>query len=158
MQTSRAYSSNEDTIRMDPDLIGTCVLPGKQERLTDRITICIIHHKETGATQMPGWLPRILNSIHELAVKREVRFTLKALREVAGLGLGLDPMDVCDVLAHLSSEDSAGRLRSELTGEWLYIFKPQIASTVLYVKLILRSGCLIMSFHEDESHDDDAHA
>ncbi len=50
---------------MDPDRIGACVLPGKQERLTGRITICIIHHKEIGATQMPGWLPRILIRIHE---------------------------------------------------------------------------------------------
>jgi hypothetical protein len=107
---------------------------------------------------MPAWLPRILIRIHALAGKREVRFTLKALREVAALGLGLDPMDVCDVLAHLNREDSAGRLRSASTGEWLYIFKPHVASTVLYVKLILRSGCLIVSFHEDEGDENDTTA
>jgi len=106
---------------------------------------------------MPSWLPRTLSHIHELAVRREVRFTLKALRELAALGLGLDPIDACDVLARLNREDSAGRVRSELTGEWLYVFKPRVASTVLYVKLILRGGCLIVSFHEDEG-DDDAYA
>ena len=105
---------------------------------------------------MPGWLPRVLIRIHAFAVKREVRFTLKALREVAALGLGLDPMDVCDVLARLRSGDSAGRVRSTSTGEWLYVFTPRVASTTLYVKLLLRSGCLIVSFHEDEWGEDDA--
>ena len=107
---------------------------------------------------MAGWLPRILIHIHEFAVRREVRFTLKARREMAALGFGLDPVDVCDVLAHLTREDSVGRLRSESTGDWLYIFKPHIASTILYVKLILRNGCLIVSFHEDEGGEDDTNA
>jgi len=105
---------------------------------------------------MPGWLPTVLNSIHEFAAKREVRFTLKALREVAALGLGLDPIDACDILEHLGSADSAGRVRSASTGEWLYVFTPRVASTVLYVKLLLRSGCLIVSFHEDEGNENDA--
>jgi hypothetical protein len=30
---------------------------------------------------MPDWLPGVLIRIHEFAVKREVRFTLKALRD-----------------------------------------------------------------------------
>lgn len=126
--------------------------------MTGGITICIIHPKAIWATPMPGWLPRILIRVHALAAKREVRFTLKALREMAALGLGLDPTDVCDVLAHLKREDSAGRVRAVSTGEWLYIFKPHVASTVLYIKLILRSGCLIVSFHEDEGDDNDATA
>jgi hypothetical protein len=105
---------------------------------------------------MPGWLPRVLIRIHDCAEKRQVRFTLKAQREVAALGLGLDPLDVCDVLAHLRSADSAGRVRSTLTSEWLYIFTPRVVSTVLYVKLLLRSGCLIVSFHEDKWGEGDA--
>lgn len=32
----------------------------------------------------------------------------------------------------------------------LYLFKPQLAGTVLYVKLVLRNGCVVVSFHEDE--------
>jgi hypothetical protein len=105
---------------------------------------------------MPTWLPKILIRIHEFAVTRQVRFTLKALREVAELGLGLDPTDVCDILTRLTQTDSAGRFRSTLTGEWLYLFRPHVASTVLYIKVVLRSTCVIVSFHENEDTNDDA--
>jgi len=73
------------------------------------------------------------------------------------LELGLDEQDACDVLANLSAEDSTGRLESAVTGEWIYLFKPVLAGTVLYVKLILRSDCIVVSFHEDEggSHEQD---
>ena len=64
--------------------------------------------------------------------------------------LGLDEEDACDILAKLAVEDSAGRLASAATGEWMYLFKPELAGTVLYVKLILRSNCVVVSFHEDE--------
>ena len=50
----------------------------------------------------------------------------------------------------LRAEDSAGRLRVGATGEWMYLFKPQLAGTVLYVKLIVRNDCVVVSFHEDE--------
>ena len=103
---------------------------------------------------MPGWLPRILRRIHEFAKQRRVRITLKAQRESAALGL--DPTDVCDILGQLTRNDSAGRFRSTSTNEWLYIFKPRITGMVLYVKLVLRSDCLIVSCHEDEGIDDDA--
>jgi len=105
---------------------------------------------------MPGWLPRVLIRIRKYAERGEVRFTLKALQEVAALGLGLDAMDVCDILARLRGADSAGRVRSTSTGEWLYIFTPRIVSTVLYVKLLLRGNCVVVSFHENEWGGDDA--
>lgn len=40
----------------------------------------------------------------------------------------------------------------------MYLFNPPLARTVLYVKLILRSDCVVVSFHEDEggSHEEDA--
>lgn len=38
-------------------------------------------------------------------------------RELAGLGFGLDQEDACDVLEKLTAEDSAGRLKSDPTGE-----------------------------------------
>ena len=50
--------------------------------------------------------------------------------------------------------DSAGRIRSSVSGEWLYVFKPTIAETVLYVKVVLRSDCVVASFHRDESDDE----
>jgi hypothetical protein len=57
-----------------------------------------------------------------------VRLTLKAARELAAIGAGLDIQDACDVLAALTAEDSVGRLESEHTGEWMYVFKPSVAA------------------------------
>ena len=47
---------------------------------------------------------------------------------------------------------------SATTNEWMYLFKPQVSETILYVKLILRKNCVVVSFHEDEdgSDEDDA--
>ncbi|SRR6266478_2418257 len=107
---------------------------------------------------MPRWLRTVLRRTRELALARKVLFTLKARRELASLQFGLDEQDACDVLANLAAEDSAGRLKSPATGEWAYVFKPLLAGTVLYVKLILRNDCVVISFHEDEgkSHEEDA--
>lgn len=63
---------------------------------------------------------------------------MKARRELAALGIGLDEEDACDVLANLTGEDSTSRLASVVTGKWMYVFKPTLAGAVLYVKLILR--------------------
>jgi hypothetical protein len=35
----------------------------------------------------------------------------------------------------------------------MYLFKPQLAGTVCYVKVILRNDCVVISFHEDEVGD-----
>lgn len=102
---------------------------------------------------MPRWLPKVLRRIRALATAQKVRFTLKARRELASLALGLDEENACDVLANLAAEDSAGRLESAATGEWLYLFKPDVAGVVVYVKVILRSDCVVISFHEDEAGD-----
>jgi hypothetical protein len=99
---------------------------------------------------VPRWLPRLLRHIHELASRGRVQFTLKALRELAGLGAGLDVQDACDLLAALTVDDFATRLESEATGEWMYIFKPAVAGTIVYVKLVVRTACVVVSFHEDE--------
>ena len=99
---------------------------------------------------MSRWLPRVLTRVRALAAARRVVLTLKAQRESAGLSLGLDVENACDVLANLTAEDSGGRLQSAATGEWMYLFKPQLAGMVLYVKLILRDDCVVVSFHDDE--------
>ena len=104
---------------------------------------------------MPRWLRTVLTRTRELALARNVFFTLKARHELSDLEIGLDEQDACDVLANLSTEDSAGRLRSPATREWAYVFKPRLAETVLYVKLILRNHCIVVSFHEDEGEDED---
>lgn len=98
---------------------------------------------------MPRWLPRALTRISALAASRQVSFTLKARGELAELGIGLDEEDACELLAALAAQHSMGRQRSSATGEWLYIFKPPLDDKVLYVKLILRSDVIVVSFHED---------
>ena len=104
---------------------------------------------------MARWLSQVLVRVHELAGLRAVRFTLKARRELTHLDLGLDEEDARDVLMGLCAGDSAGRLVSGTTGEWLYVFKPQVAGTLLCVKLVLRAGCVVVSFHEDDGDNDE---
>lgn len=104
---------------------------------------------------MPRWLPRLLRRIHELAGQRRVRFTLKAARELAALSAGLDAQDACDVLASLTADDFAKRFESEHNGEWMYVFKPLVIGTVVYLKVMLRAECLVVSFHEDEGESDE---
>jgi hypothetical protein len=98
---------------------------------------------------VPRWLPRLLRHIQQLAGRSQVRFTLKAVRELAALDAGLDAQDACDVLAALTIDDFAARLQSEATGEWMYVFKPAVAGTVVYLKLVVRTACVVVSFHED---------
>ena len=83
-----------------------------------------------------------------MAASGDVRVTYKAGRE--GLTLGLSPEDVRDVLAGLGVQDAAGRLTSKATGEWMYVFKPAVGKEIIYVKLVVREDCVVVSFHEDE--------
>ena len=101
---------------------------------------------------MASWLTFALKRIRELAVQGRVRFTVKALFEIEELDPELAEEDVCDLLARLESEDFISRFRSRSTGEWMYVFKPIVEETVVYVKLILRLDCILISFHEDEEH------
>ena len=40
-------------------------------------------------------------------------------------------------------------MKSSARGEWMYVFKPALGDKLLYVKIILRSDCVVVSFHED---------
>ena len=102
---------------------------------------------------MPRWLENVLARVRELASAGKVRFTHKALRELADLDLGLDEDDCCVVLKELSAPDSAGRIRSTITGEWMYVFTPTVTGTRLYLKLLLRGNCVIISLHEEGDED-----
>jgi predicted transcriptional regulator of viral defense system len=102
---------------------------------------------------MPIGLAKVLTRIRALAAERRVRFTLKAVRELAFLEL--DPMHACDILANLRTRDFVERLTSDTTGEWLYVFKPEPGHAVLYVKVIVRTQCVVVSFHEDQGDPDD---
>lgn len=96
------------------------------------------------------WLAAVLERIHELASQERVHFTLKALRELAALDIGLDEMDAQHVLANLTTVDFVERVASKKTGEWMYVFKPRVGGVVVYLKVIVRSSCVVISFHEEE--------
>ena len=93
-------------------------------------------------------LANVLRRVRALAAERHVRFTLKALREQALLGL--DAEDACETLEGLRASDFVRRLASESTGEWMDVFKPRVGDFSIYLKVVLRGGCLVVSFHEDE--------
>jgi hypothetical protein len=99
---------------------------------------------------MARWLADVVSRIRGFAAARKVLFTLKARQELASLKFGMDEEDACDVLANLAAKDSAGRLQSAETGEWMYLFKPDVGGTIVYAKLIVRSECIVVSFHEDD--------
>jgi len=101
------------------------------------------------------WLPEVLERVHELASEGRVRFIMKALRELAALEIGLDEEDACHVLVSLASSDFVERLVSKKTGEWMYVFTTPVGGVVVYVKLILRSDCVVISFHEEERPGDE---
>jgi len=61
----------------------------------------------------------------------------------------------CESLEGLKAADFVERLVSEVTGEWMYVFKPSVGGIPIYVKVILRRGCVVVSFHEDEGGDDE---
>ena len=90
----------------------------------------------------PRWLVRALEEIRRCGQMRE---------ELLGLGLAVNQDDACDILARLSMRDFAERTISTLTGELMYVFAPEVAGVSLYVKVILRRRCVVISFHEEES-------
>src|SRR5437762_10606168 len=103
---------------------------------------------------MPGWLLRVLARIHRLAAEGKVQLTEKAFEELRALPLGLSIEDAHHILERLTAGECAGRLVSRETDEWLYVFKPRIADIVLYVKVVLRADCVVVSFHEEGGDDD----
>lgn len=80
-----------------------------------------------------------------------MRLTHRVERDA--LLLGLSPDDVRDVIAGLGARDCAGRRASKSTGEWMYVFKPAVGGRHVYVKLVLREDCVVVSFHEDQGGD-----
>ncbi len=100
-------------------------------------------------TRPPRGLAKVLTRVRALDSREKVRFTFKALRELAALGL--DGQDARETLEGLRVADFARRLASGSTGEWMYVFKPRVGETTIHLKLILREDCVVVSFHEDEN-------
>jgi hypothetical protein len=98
----------------------------------------------------PRWLVRVLEEIRRCGLMRSVDFTVKADEELLGLGLALNRDDACDILARLSIRDFVERTISTVTGELMYVFTPRVAGISLYVRLILRRRCVVISFHEQD--------
>ena len=102
----------------------------------------------------PRWLVRALEEIRRCGLARSVDFTVKADEELLALGLALNQDDACEILARLSLRDFAERMISTRTGEFMYVFTPQVAGVSLYVKVILRRRCVVISFHEQDPAED----
>jgi hypothetical protein len=97
----------------------------------------------------------VVTRVRALAASGKVRLTHKALCELAELDLGLDEEDARRVLAGLTTRDAVERVAAERTGEWLHVFKPRVAGTLVYVKLVLRTDCVVVSFHREVSVDEE---
>ena len=104
---------------------------------------------------MPRWAASALAAIRDRVARGQVRFTLKSLTELARLGGGLDEADICEILAELAPGDVHARLRSTSTHEWMYVFKPHVGAMILYIKIIVRASCIVISCHDDQTSETD---
>jgi hypothetical protein len=100
---------------------------------------------------MPRWAASVSAVIRDRVARGQVRFTLKSISELAMLGEGLDESDICEILADLRPSDLYSRLRSASTLEWMYVFKPHVGATILYIKVIVRASCIVISCHDDQT-------
>jgi hypothetical protein len=98
---------------------------------------------------VPPWLPQVLRRIRELAASGRVGFTDKASWEAQRLGLSRD--DVVQILGTLTAGDGPTRLRSDARHERLYCFRPTLAGLRLYLKVAIRTSCVVISCHEDQA-------
>lgn len=102
-----------------------------------------------GQRKVRRWVTSLLSRVRALAESNQVVVTKKAREELLTLGFWMSAADVVDVLIHLDVDDFDARLTAEDTGEWMYVFKPVVFDRAVYVKLILRARCIVVSFHED---------
>jgi hypothetical protein len=63
------------------------------------------------------WLAAVLERIHELASQGRVHFTMKALRELAALEIGLDEEDARHVLAKGPPRNNCARSSGRLLND-----------------------------------------
>jgi hypothetical protein len=103
---------------------------------------------------VPRWLGDVLRAIHGHARTSSVRLTYKALLEMAELDPSATPEDALDLLVGLNRSGFRYRVRSAKTGDWLYVFRTAWCGERIYLKLLLRADCTIVSFHpEDSDHE-----
>ena len=98
-------------------------------------------------------IPRLLSRVRKLAEQGRVNFTRKAYRELATFDQPIVESDAIDIIIAFTEHDFVQRIKSHITGEHMYVFKTRIGNLWIYVKLLLRDECIIVSFHEDtEDH------
>jgi hypothetical protein len=102
---------------------------------------------------MPRWLTRTCTRVHRLVAAGEILFTHKASAEIKALDLFLSRVDAAAVLGTLSPKDFRQRVQSHERGEWLYVFAPKVGDRLLYIKLALRSRCVVVSFHDEKDEE-----
>lgn len=108
---------------------------------------------------MESWKSAAVRSIRSLALSHRVYLTDKCMEEVQILrrdlpglvGSGeLDEELVRDLLLGLQPRDARQRLASQhRLGGWLYVFKPEFHGRIVYLKVSLRTDCVVISLHED---------
>jgi hypothetical protein len=99
---------------------------------------------------MARWRWVVTSRVRAFASEGRVRFTNKAGLELKALVLPLGHDEALDVLASLTPDEASGQLRSSVSGEWLYVYRPLVAGVLLYIKLALREDCVVISFHTEE--------
>jgi hypothetical protein len=106
---------------------------------------------------MARWPWTVTLRVRQHARAGRVRFTKKAVLELEAMGLSIDDGEAYDVIASLTPDDAAKRIRSSVSGERLYVFRPMVAGAPLYIKLALRQACVVISFHPEDDHDEEEH-
>ena len=100
---------------------------------------------------MARWPWVVTLRVRAPAAAGRVRFTSKARLELKALILPLGHDGALDVLASLTPDEASEQLRSSVSGEWLYVYRPLVAGVSLYIKLALREDCVVISFHPEEA-------
>ncbi len=96
-------------------------------------------------------IENVIDQIKLLALAGRVIFTAKALYELESMDIGLDSTDVCLLLTTLEKNDFHDRILSKITDEYLYVFIVRISNIEVYLKIMIRQSCVIISFHENRS-------
>lgn len=107
---------------------------------------------------MAHWKAAVVAEIRRLATEYRIIITDKAdqeLRELRSWNPNrpdipeLYEEDVRDLLLALEPKSCIQRVESIHTGELLYVFRPEFAETVVYLKVAVREDCVVISLHED---------
>lgn len=98
--------------------------------------------------EVKWYIQRVADLIE--AAPSRVRWTHKARTELQENFPLLLREDAEDALAQLEVRDFDHRLESESTGEEMWVFKTEIGDDSVWVKLIMRDNCVVISFHDGD--------